>query len=210
MESEETQARWQRQLLQARGLSCQKYFHYVQTLWEATGSYGYYAAARAFLRRARVVRIVWRAVRIFWLLLEAGTLLLLLLPLLLAIALGGVLMLLGGTVELWRVRRQMSAQMKDKTVLFWCAELSALDTASPSPKGKGIPPRLVEEWTERRDALTVIVRSPHLFSSRGIGGHGFYFAHRREAANVYLARTYAVFALKKTASRVANRVIWVI
>jgi hypothetical protein len=140
------------------------------------------------------------------LLLEAGTSLLLLLPVLIFGLAGALLMLIGGAIALWQGRRRMVAYMKGRTVMFWNAEVALLESEYPERTLFG---RQLKAYSAYDDVF-VIVRSPYIFSCRGFGGSGFYLALRREDKHVYLARTVAYLALRRTAVRVAKQVIWVV
>jgi hypothetical protein len=100
----------------------------------------------------------------------------------------------------------MVAYMKGRTVMFWNAEVALLESERPERTLFG---RQLKAYSAYDDVF-VIVRSPYIFSSRGFGGRGFYLALRQEGRYVYLARTIAYLALRRTAERVAKRVIWVI
>ena len=191
----------------ARLLCKRNYFQYLRMLWRSTAVFGVYRTALTLFRRARLIRLIFRIVRWLWLALQTGTLVLLLLPVLLILLPGvlllSLLMLLGGALELRRMRAVMTARMQGKTVLLLQADTRVFDE-----NGGHFFRGQLRALQSREDVITV-VRSPYLFSSRGLGGKGFYWAQRREAQRVYLSRTYGFFALRGIAQRAAREVIFV-
>ncbi len=226
--------RFQRQAAGARWLDCRSYPDYVRRVWRSTAAFGWYRTARTLWRRYRVVRLIWRVVRTLLWMLRTGTLILLLLPVLLVFLPGflllSLLMLLGGALDLGRWRRHMARLMQGRTVVFLDAPEEALvrgtvgcgkenrefdDGTVDRELGKGgenAAPFFraqVRALCERGDML-VIVRSPYLLSSRGLGGRGFFWMIRRERRNCYLTRSLGFFALRRTACGAAAEVIFVV
>ena len=193
----------------SRMLGEKSYLRYLRALWRSTAAFGWYSAALTVFRRIRLLRLIVRIVQGLWLALQTGTLLLLLLPLLLVLIPGLLLlslfMLLGGALELRRLRTVMTARMREKTVVFLNAQPEMFDEQTRA--GTFFRGQLCE-LDGMEDVLTV-VRSPYLFSMRGFGGKGFYWAERRESKRVYLVRTYGFFALRGIARQSAKSIILV-
>lgn len=185
------------------------YFGYLRAFWHSSAAFGYYNTALTLFRRARLVRLIFRIVQALWIALQTGTLVLLLLPVLLILLPGvlllSLLMLLGGVLEYRRLRTVMTERLRGKTVLFLQVDGRVLDEGG----GAGGFFRGQLRELNRQKGVIVIVRSPYLFSAKGLGGKGFYLAQRREAKQVYLVRTYGFFTLRTIARRAAAQVIFV-
>ncbi len=196
---------------QARWLDEKNYLRYLRAVWRSTEAFGWYSTALTVFRRIRLVRLFWRIFYALWVTLQTGTLLLLLLPVVLIFVPGvlllSLLMLLGGALELRRLRRVMTARMKDKTVVFLHAEQSAFDVAQD--RG-GAFFRAQLRWLDSLEGTITVVRSPYLFGAKGFGGKGFYWSQRRESKRVYLARTLGFFSLRKIARHASKKVIFVV
>lgn len=198
-----------RQTVQSRLLCKSNYPQYLRALWRSTSAFGVYRTALTLFRRARLLRLMLRIVQGVWLALQTGTLVLLLLPIVLVLLPGvlvlSILMLLGGVLELRRLRSVMTARMQGKIVLLLQADVAVFE-------GEGAAGQFfrgqLRALQDREDVIAV-VRSPYVFSSKGLGGKGFYWAQRREARRVYLCRTYGFFALRTIAQRAAREVVFV-
>ena len=198
-----------RRRVMAHMLNESGYLRYLRALWRSTAAFGWYTTALTLFRRIRLLRLIVRIVQGLWLALQTGTLVLLLLPLLLVLVPGllllSVLMLLGGVMELRRIRAVMTARMRGKTVVFLQADVGLWE--GERDVGSFFRGQLRE--LDAQENVLAFVLSPYLFSKRGFGGRGFYWALRREAKRVYLVRTYGYFALRGIARRAAQRVILV-
>ena len=194
---------------QARWLDEKNYLRYLRAVWRSTAAFGWYSTALTVFRRIRLVRLIWRVIYGVWVALQTGTLLLLLLPFVLILVPGFLLlslfMLVGGVLELRRLRRIMTARMKDKTVIFLQADPSVFDEESRGGFFRG---QLA--WLDEQEQMLTVVCSPFLLCSKGFGGRGFYWSQRRESKRVYLVRTLGFFSLRTIARRVSKRVILVV
>jgi hypothetical protein len=170
-------------------LSRQKnFFAYVLSFMRKASAFRYWQKGLAYFRRFRLIAVSLRIAAAALAFLETGALVILttavfliVLPFLGALMLG---VLITALLESRRTDRHLSRVIEGSGVyvLFMSEEPSAFfaqNVASLAEKG------------------IVLIVSPHLILSRGIGQGRFYCTARLECKNVYLIRRYYFFHVKK-------------
>ena len=178
---------------------------YLRSLWKGTAAFGWYSTGLAVFRKLRFLRTLWRVIQTIWIAIQTGTLILILLPVLLILFPGFLLltavMTVGGLLEMRHKVRKMEEILRGKRVFLVWPDSEVFE----KEKDRFMLGQ-IREWAAMPDTV-VLVRSPFSFSSRGLGGQGFYWTVRQESARVYLLRTQAFFPVRRVAEKSAAEVI---
>ncbi len=166
------------------------FFGYLYARIRSTSLWAHWQRWLSYFRRFRTVTIVWRVLVFIFSVLQTGALVLLstllfviILPLFIVLMLG---ILITAAIESRRSNRFLREKLAGRRVCILFLPPQKSDFFEQHAA------RLTEE------GFSVLIVSPYLLSSRGIGSrNGFYSTLRREAPDLYLVRKYYFFSLQK-------------
>lgn len=167
------------------------FFGYLYARFRSTSLWVQWQRWLSYFRRFRTVTLVWRVLVFVFSVLQTGALVLLstllfvfILPLSTVLMLG---ILITAAIESKRSNRFLQERLAGRRVCILFLPSQESDFFEQHAR------KLTEE------GFCVLVISPYLLSSRGIGGRrrGFYSTLRREAPDLYLVRKYYFFSLQK-------------
>ena len=169
--------------------ACRYFIVYAYRLFKQAPLYTYWKNLLDYIRRFRMIAILFRILTLLFSILQTGALVLLstaLFLILLPSALILTLVLLAAAlVDSIRANRKMSIALKDKNVyiLFLPREKCLFLQAN------------AKDLAARGNAVILI--SPYWISSNGFSKGRFYCTVRNEEKNLYLIRRYYFFSLRK-------------
>lgn len=180
---------------------------YPRYLWVSFRETDFYQRIRDFWINFRRYRLISRCITVvaalFTIMGTSAVMLLTVAVCLLFIP--AALLLAGGTTLLGLFRRkeqnaQLQAEVEGRTVyLFFPASLHARSFAEG----------MLRELAGRQQSAVFVI-SPYSWSTRGLGGHGFYVNARKEGSHLFLLRRHYFFFFRRLLTGKENKRIVVI
>ncbi len=174
--------------------------NYLMFIWDtlsATRGFEIWDSILAYARKFKLISGTLRAAAVLISILETGAVFIIAAGILLAVSPALILLLLAVHVDsLISGRRAIalvSSIMRDRNITF----------IFPPRGSLGRERFLAHNAQALAESIpgTVLIVSPYLFSSVGIGGKGYYSSVRKESDSVYLIRRQTYFKLKRRLSR---------
>ena len=168
---------------------CRYFIVYAYRIFTQAPLYTYWKNLLAYIRRFRMITILFRILTLLFSILQTGTLVILstalfliLLPAALLVMLGLLIAALADSV---RANRKMRLALKGKKVYILFLQREKCRFLQANAK------ELAAQGN------TVILISPYWISSNGFSKGRFYCTVRSEEKNLYLIRRYYFFSLRK-------------